>query len=52
MRILMTGAAGMIGRKLTARLLKDGTLRGQKITALDICTTSCPLQSPRRPASR
>jgi nucleoside-diphosphate-sugar epimerase len=36
MRILMTGAAGMIGRKLTARLLKDGTLRGQKISALEL----------------
>ena len=36
MRILITGAAGMIGRKLTARLLKDGTLAGRKITALDL----------------
>ncbi|MGN6305904.1 MAG: D-erythronate dehydrogenase [Mesorhizobium sp.] len=34
MRILITGAAGMIGRKLTERLVRDGTLRGQKITAL------------------
>ena len=36
MRILMTGAAGMIGRKLTARLLKDGKLAGRTITALDL----------------
>lgn len=36
MRILMTGAAGMVGRKLTARLLKDGSLRGEKITALEL----------------
>ncbi|QPC85421.1 NAD-dependent epimerase/dehydratase family protein [Mesorhizobium sp. NBSH29] len=36
MRILITGAAGMVGRKLTARLAKDGTLAGQKITALDL----------------
>ena len=36
MRILMTGAAGMIGRKLTARLLKDGKLAGRAITALDL----------------
>ena len=36
MHILMTGAAGMIGRKLTTRLLKEGTLRGQKITALEL----------------
>jgi nucleoside-diphosphate-sugar epimerase len=36
MRILITGAAGMIGRKLTARLLADGVLRGAPITALDL----------------
>ena len=28
MHILITGAAGMIGRKLTARLVKDGALNG------------------------
>ena len=36
MRILVTGAAGMVGRKLTERLTRDKTLRGQKITALDL----------------
>lgn len=36
MRILMTGAAGMIGRKLTARLVKNGVLAGKTITALDL----------------
>ncbi|MBZ9881211.1 SDR family oxidoreductase [Mesorhizobium sp. CA10] len=36
MRILITGAAGMVGRKLIARLAKDGALRGRKITALDL----------------
>ncbi len=36
MRILITGAAGMIGRKLAARLQKDGQLNGQQITALDL----------------
>lgn len=36
MRVLITGAAGMIGRKLAARLAQDATLRGQKITALDL----------------
>lgn len=36
MRILITGAAGMIGRKLTARLVKDGSLGGRKITRLDL----------------
>jgi len=36
MHILMTGAAGMIGRKLTARLVKDGGLNGSKIDALTL----------------
>ncbi len=36
MRILMTGAAGMIGRKLTRRLLEEGAVAGTKITALDL----------------
>ena len=34
MHILMTGAAGMIGRKLTARLVKDGKLNGKPIDRL------------------
>jgi D-erythronate 2-dehydrogenase len=34
MRILITGAAGMIGRKLTARLLADGALGGRRIRQL------------------
>ena len=36
MRILVTGAAGMIGRKLVERLARDGRLRGEAITALDL----------------
>jgi len=36
MRVLITGAAGMIGQKLLARLLRDGTIAGQKISALDL----------------
>ncbi|TIT10365.1 MAG: NAD-dependent epimerase, partial [Mesorhizobium sp.] len=36
MRVLITGAAGMVGRKLIARLAKDGTLSGRKIAALDL----------------
>ncbi len=36
MRILVTGAAGMVGRKLVARLASDGRLRGEAITALDL----------------
>lgn len=36
MRILITGASGMVGRKLTERLAQDGELAGQRITALDL----------------
>jgi nucleoside-diphosphate-sugar epimerase len=36
MRILITGAAGMVGRKLTARLMKDGQIAGRTITELDL----------------
>ncbi|MGZ3291615.1 MAG: D-erythronate dehydrogenase, partial [Xanthobacteraceae bacterium] len=39
MHILITGAAGMIGRKLTGRLAKDGELNGRqidKLTLLDV----------------
>lgn len=45
MRILITGAAGMIGRKLTARLLADGQLGGRAITSLtlqDVVTPEAP----------
>jgi D-erythronate 2-dehydrogenase len=45
MHILMTGAAGMIGRKLTARLVKDGTLNGKPIERL----TLIDLHAPDRP---
>ncbi len=34
MRILVTGAAGMIGRKLTARLLAEGALNGRPLSQL------------------
>jgi nucleoside-diphosphate-sugar epimerase len=36
MHILIIGAAGMVGRKLTDRLVKDGTLGGRPITALTL----------------
>ena len=36
MRIVITGAAGMVGRKLTARLISDGRLAGRTITAIDL----------------
>ncbi|MEM8750381.1 MAG: D-erythronate dehydrogenase [Pseudomonadota bacterium] len=34
MKILVLGAAGMIGRKLIERLLRDGALRGQSIQSI------------------
>jgi nucleoside-diphosphate-sugar epimerase len=45
MRILITGAAGMIGRKLAERLARDGHLGGKEISALtltDIVAPSAP----------
>ena len=45
MHILITGAAGMIGRKLTARLVKDGELNGQpidKLTLIDVVAPEKP----------
>lgn len=36
MHILITGAAGMIGTKLTERLVAQGTLRGQTIERIDL----------------
>jgi nucleoside-diphosphate-sugar epimerase len=42
MHILITGAAGMIGRKLTARLVKDGKLNGQPIDQLTLTDVVAP----------
>lgn len=36
MRIAITGAAGMVGRKLTARLIADGTLNGAPVESLHL----------------
>ena len=36
MRVLVTGAAGMIGTKLVRRLLEEKSLAGRTITALDL----------------
>src|SRR6476646_2613548 len=46
MHILITGAAGMIGRKLSARLVKDGQLNGKKIDRL----TLIDVVAPEKPA--
>ena len=42
MHILITGAAGMIGRKLTARLVKDGSLNGRSIDRLTLIDVVAP----------
>jgi nucleoside-diphosphate-sugar epimerase len=46
MHILVTGAAGMIGRKLTERLVRDGGLNGHaiaKLTLIDVVAPSKPV---------
>jgi nucleoside-diphosphate-sugar epimerase len=45
MHILITGAAGMIGRKLTARLVRDGALNDNPLTRL----TLVDIVAPARP---
>jgi nucleoside-diphosphate-sugar epimerase len=47
MHILITGAAGMIGRKLTARLVEAGKLNGRRIEKL----TLIDVGAPERPAN-
>jgi nucleoside-diphosphate-sugar epimerase len=45
MHILITGAAGMVGRKLTERLVGDGGLNGQpidKLTLVDVVKPNAP----------
>ncbi len=49
MHILITGAAGMIGRKLTARLIADGSLGGKAVSRMtlhDIVTPEVPADVP------
>ncbi len=46
MHILITGAAGMIGRKLTERLARDGALNGRAIDTL----TLTDIVAPPKPA--
>ncbi len=45
MHILILGAAGMIGRKLTARLVADGNVGGhpvERLTLADVALAECP----------
>lgn len=45
MRVLVTGAAGMIGRKLVERLVRDGTVGGEPIGHLALADIVAP-QAP------
>ena len=48
MHILIIGAAGMVGAKLTSRLVKDGSLAGKPIDALtlvDVIQPAAPAAS-------
>ena len=47
MHVLIVGAAGMIGRKLTARLIADGNVGGRPVERL----TLADIAAPERPAS-
>src|SRR5215472_8475339 len=46
MHILITGAAGMIGRKLTERLVRDGALHGRAIAKLTLMDVFAPVPPP------
>src|SRR6185437_5447499 len=46
MHILITGAAGMVGRRLTQRIARDGAIAGKEVTAL----TLLDVVAPERPA--
>ena len=48
MKIAMTGAAGLVGRKLTDRLVADGTLNGQPISRMlliDVVAPEAPVDA-------
>jgi len=49
MHILITGAAGMIGRKLTARLVHDGALNGRAIDRMTLTDIAEPEQTAGAP---
>jgi nucleoside-diphosphate-sugar epimerase len=47
MKVLIIGAAGMVGRKLTDRILADGTLAGRPVARLELVD----IVTPTRPDS-
>ena len=48
MHILILGAAGMVGRKLTERLLRDGRLGDREITRMTLHDVVAPTQARQR----
>ena len=48
MRVLVTGAAGMLGRKLVDRLVRDGALGGAALSALSLADVVEP-HAPKAP---
>jgi nucleoside-diphosphate-sugar epimerase len=52
MHVLITGAAGMIGRKLTERLTKDGALHGRPIDVLTLADVAAPAAPPAALAAK
>jgi len=46
MHVLITGAAGMIGRKLTERLVRDGALNRRPLAALSLLDVVPPSKPP------
>ena len=51
MHVLIIGAAGMIGRKLAQRLIRDGGLGGGEISALTLVDVTTP-ENPEEFAGR
>ncbi len=46
MRVLILGAAGMIGRKLASRIAADGCLADRRVTGLDLVDVVLPPVPP------
>ena len=42
MKVLVTGGGGFLGRKIAARLARDGTLGGAKVTGLTLFDMAAP----------
>ena len=49
MEVMILGAAGMVGSKLTARLIRDGNIGGKtisKVTLVDVIAPAEPSDAP------